>query len=151
MRSTEDGLRLDGTSSSFLLIAFEDDERRGIGTATTMTRTGRVRGFVALASSLVRVILIGTRWFGFVGAITRLVQFPLTLAVLFLPGLLVSAFPGICHVVPHVDEGDNAVVAILGRGNSQNRAGEADFHTCLESTTRRASPGDTSSASYTVE
>lgn len=117
MRSTQEGFRLDSPLSGFFLISFEDDEHRGISTATTMTRPSRVRGFVPFASSLGRIILPGTGWFGFVSAVTRLLQFPLALPVLFLTGLLVSAFLGIWHIITHVAVGDNAVV-----GDSQNRA-----------------------------
>src|SRR6056297_1571601 len=63
MLRTQEGFCLDGTVACFFLISFEDDKRRGLGTATPMT----VRGVVLLTSSFVLPV---TRWFGFVGTLT---------------------------------------------------------------------------------
>jgi hypothetical protein len=49
--------------------------------------------------------------FGFVGAVTRLLEGSLALALFFVGRLLISALFVICHPLPHKSEPNNAVVA----------------------------------------
>jgi hypothetical protein len=68
--ATQERSRLDGPVTGLFLIPFEDDERRGLVAAATVTRPGRV-------GALVRP---GAWRFGLVGAVTRVPDRPLSLA-----------------------------------------------------------------------
>jgi hypothetical protein len=85
--ATQERSRLDGSVTGLLPIPFEDDERRGLVAVATVTRPGRV-------GALVRP---GAWRFGLVGAVTRVPDIPLSLAVLPVPCLLLAPLFRVSH------------------------------------------------------